>query len=57
MIRKPECSGNNPQCVKNTLSFQLFLTVFFINLNAALALLVLLEGYIRVISSLLSNYV
>lgn len=40
MIRRPECSENNPQCVKNTLSFQLFLIVFFINLNTALALLV-----------------
>lgn len=44
MIRKPECSENNPQCVKNTLSFPLFLIVFFINLNAALALLVFTAG-------------
>lgn len=38
MIRKPECSENNPQCVTNTLSFQLFLIVLSVNLNAALSL-------------------
>lgn len=44
MIRKPEYSENNPQCVKNTLSFQFYVTVFFINLNAALDLVVFTGG-------------